>query len=390
MPSSTMTPSTPQSATDSSGSRAGDVVNPGPLDLVKHRAWYIVISLAFVIPGLVFMIMNMMNSPDHMPIKLGIDFTGGTMMEYGFHKPLTQDNLPQIRAVFDKLGHPGSVVQIHTPSLGLTDQPTADATATANDVATKQTKTSPESPKKASEGNNEATAAAETTATSDGSIQTVVSVRTKALEHNDGLKIQSALTEEFGSFTLLQQNSLGPTMANELLTKGLLALGLAYLLIVGYLTFRFQFDFAVCAIVAMVHDTFFIFGLFAILGYFFNTEIDSLFVTGILTVVGFSVHDTIVVFDRLRENNRVYFSKKLPFSFIANISVNQTLARSINTSLTAVITLAALFFFGGQTTRDFVLTMLAGIITGTFSSVAIASMLLVMWRERSQPSVTTA
>ncbi|MBY0403038.1 MAG: protein translocase subunit SecF, partial [Cyanobacteria bacterium] len=165
--------------------------------------------------------------------------------------------------------------------------------------------------------------------------------------------------------------------------NGLMALILAYILIVGYLTFRFQFDYAVCAIVALVHDTITVFGVFSMLGYLFNTEVDSMFITGILTVVGFSVHDTIVVFDRLRENTRRLHSQKLPFSEIANISVNQTLARSINTSLTALLTLLALFFLGGETTRDFVLCMILGIAIGTYSSIFVASAMLTWWRERS-------
>jgi preprotein translocase subunit SecF len=378
----TMPPSASPKSANAAETSSEVITNPGPLDLVKHRWWYIAISLLFVIPGLVFMALNVMETPYHAPVHLGIDFTGGTMLEYGFHKPMTQENLPQIRAVFDKLGYTGSVVQIHTPHQSLTEQ--AVPAATSSQTSTKAPTTTDDIAKVTGQP-VEAKAAVKAAEPPDNTIKTVVSVRSKPMAKGDGTKIQAALTQAFGPYTLLQQNSLGPTMASELVTKGFLALGLAYLLIVGYLTFRFQFDFAICAIVALVHDTVFIFGLFAMLGYFFHTEIDSLFVTGILTVVGFSVHDTIVVFDRLRENSRVYFSKKLPFGFIANISVNQTLARSINTSLTAVITLAALFLFGGQTTRDFVLTMLAGIITGTFSSIAIASILLVMWRERSQP-----
>ncbi|MDD3436487.1 MAG: hypothetical protein PHC64_04965, partial [Candidatus Gastranaerophilales bacterium] len=124
----------------------------------------------------------------------------------------------------------------------------------------------------------------------------------------------------------------------------------------------------------------FVVGAFSILGLFFNVEVDGLFVTAILTVIGFSSHDTIVVFDRIRENLR-YYSKKMSFGEIVNISVNQTLVRSINTSLTVLITLGALYLFGGVTTRDFVLTMILGIIIGTYSSIFFASMLIEVWRE---------
>jgi preprotein translocase subunit SecF len=165
---------------------------------------------------------------------------------------------------------------------------------------------------------------------------------------------------------------------------------MAYLLIVGYLTFRFQFDFAMCAMLALVHDTIFLFGTFAMFGALFHTEIDSLFVTALLTVVGFSVHDTIVVFDRIRENNRLLFTKKVPFTKIVNMSVNQTLARSINTSLTVLLTMLAMYFFGGETTKDFVLAIIIGIAAGTYSSIFNASVLLAMWRNRNQPALQAA
>ena len=116
------------------------------------------------------------------------------------------------------------------------------------------------------------------------------------------------------------------------------------------------------------HDVIFVIGIFSILGLFYNVQIDGLFITAILTVVGFSVHDTIVVFDRIRENLR-YYSKKMSFGEIVDASVNQTLARSINTSVTTLITLGALYFFGGVTTKDFVLAMILGIAIGTYSSI---------------------
>src|SRR5690606_28775162 len=137
-------------------------------------------------------------------------------------------------------------------------------------------------------------------------ISTIVSVRSQQLEGDADTRILNALEAQYGNITVLQKNSIGPALANELLINGLIALLLAYLLIVGYLSFRFQFDFAVCAMIALVHDTIFLLGVFAILGNLFHTEVDSLFVTAVLTAIGFSVHDTIVVFDRIRENSRIY------------------------------------------------------------------------------------
>ena len=124
-------------------------------------------------------------------------------------------------------------------------------------------------------------------------------------------------------------------------------------------------------------------GIFSILGLVYNVQIDGLFITAILTVIGFSVHDTIVVFDRIRENLR-YYSKKMSFGEIVDASVNQTLTRSINTSLTTLITLLALYFFGGVTTRDFVLCMILGIAIGTYSSIFFCSMLVDFWNDQKQ------
>ena len=156
---------------------------------------------------------------------------------------------------------------------------------------------------------------------------------------------------------------------------------MACLGIVAYLSLRFQFDFAVCAILALMHDVVFVVGVFALLGLFCGVQVDGLFLTAILTVIGFSVHDTIVVFDRIRENLR-YYAKKMSFGEIVNASVTQTMARSINTSLTTLITLMALYFFGGVTTRDFVFAMILGIAIGTYSSIFFASMLIDFWRDK--------
>jgi preprotein translocase subunit SecF len=159
-----------------------------------------------------------------------------------------------------------------------------------------------------------------------------------------------------------------------------------------YISSRFQFDFAMCTVAALFHDVIVLVGVFAILGLVLGTEVDSLFISAVLTVVGFSVHDTIVVFDRIRENMKFVGSRMVDpvtgaetrktFGDVANDSINQTLARSIYTSLTVVITLSALYFFGGSTTKDFVLAMLIGIISGTYSSIFNASALLVWWREK--------
>jgi preprotein translocase subunit SecF len=313
------------------------------VDIVRHRNWYVGVSLAALLPGLVFMGLSMWQYPNHAPLRLGIDFTGGTLLQYRAEAPLAQTQLAQARQTLEQLGYAHPVVQI-TSQQGGANQHSAS----------------------------------------------VLSIRTKPLAAGAAPQLEAALERRLGtSLTLTQKNAIGPTLANELLTHGLLALVLAYTFIVGYLSFRFKLDYALCAIAALLHDSLFVVGVFSALGYLFHTEVDSLFITGILTVVGFSVHDTIVVFDRIRENAKIYFTKKLPFGDIANLSVNQTLTRSINTSVTAVLTLLALWLLGGDTTRDFVFTMLLGIIVGTYSSIFVASATLVWWRQRTQPSQHT-
>jgi preprotein translocase subunit SecF len=311
---------------------------PVMVDVVKHRWLYIGLSLLVLIPGLVFMGLSIRDYPTHAPIRLGVDFTGGTLLEYASPKPLNQNSLPVVKTIFAEQGLANTVAQLRQGHV-----------------------------------NQQANQAA-----------SIITIRSASLTDKQLVSIQQALKAKLGDLKLLQKNAIGPTLANELLTNGIMALLLAYVLIVGYLTFRFQLDYALCAIFALVHDTLFVFGTFSMLGYLFHTEIDSLFITGILTVVGFSVHDTIVVFDRLRENSRLLHSKKLPFGTIANISVNQTLRRSINTSMTAMLTLLSLYLFGGATTRDFVLCMLLGIFVGTYSSIFVATSMLAWWRGRHE------
>ena len=182
---------------------------------------------------------------------------------------------------------------------------------------------------------------------------------------------------------MVQVSSVGPTLGNELMKNSCIAVLLAILGICVYLTLRFHLEYALIAIFTLVHDVLFVLGVFAFLGIFFGVHIDALFITAVLTVLGFSVHDTIVVFDRVRENLK-FSSKSMTFNEIVDASVNQTLARSINTSLTTLITLLALYLFGGVTTKDFVLAMILGISVGTYSSIFFASVLLVFYNNYKQ------
>jgi len=179
-------------------------------------------------------------------------------------------------------------------------------------------------------------------------------------------------------------SSVGPSLSKDVTQSALLAVALASLAIILYIAFAFRnapppvspWSFGVTAIIAVLHDTLFVIGIFAILGHFFGVEVDALFVTAVLTIIGFSVHDTIVVFDRVRENLRRYNE---PFEQIVNKSILETFSRSLNTSLTVILVLLAFFLFGGQTIRYFIFALLIGILSGTYSSIFNASPLLVVY-----------
>jgi preprotein translocase subunit SecF len=193
-------------------------------------------------------------------------------------------------------------------------------------------------------------------------------------------QVDSKLSEE--SYT-----SIGPTIGSQLKTDAIYELLAVSLGIILYIAYAFRkvtrpitsWKFGWAAIIALLHDLFIVLGIFSILGKFMHVEIDSMFVTAMLTVLGFSVHDTIVVFDRIRENLRVEAGQ--PIEDIVNHSINQTLVRSLNTSLTVLFVLLALLLFGGQTIHYFVLALFIGIISGTYSSIFIASPLLVVWQK---------
>jgi preprotein translocase subunit SecF len=349
------------------GTKAGDETFYR-IDVYRHRWLFLLVSIVFLIPGIYFMVINTLDPAIGSPIRLGIDFKGGTLLEYGFSKTVRQPDINTIRLPFDEKGYTGSIIQIESPRLGINKKPV--------EIGQVENKAQ----------NNTAEVVSEMNAAGikNAEVKSIVSIRTKQLKGDDEKNIRVLLEKNFGAITVLQRNTMGPSLARELMTNGILALVMAYALIMAYLTIRFQFDFAVCAMIALIHDTLFLFGAFALLGNLFGTEVDSLFVTAVLTVVGFSVHDTIVVFDRIRENARRYFTKKTGFREVVNISIHQTLARSINTSLTALLTMLALFFLGGETTRDFVLAIIIGIAAGTYSSIFNASVLLTMWRYRQE------
>ncbi len=288
------------------------------IDLVGKRWLFFLISAIIIIPGLISLIIP----PG---LQLGVDFTGGTLWEVKFDKPTSSQAILDVLASH---GYGDSVIQ-------------------------------------ASDGN-------------------VFLIRSKEIRPDLPIKTEIAndLRTHFGAMTEQSFQSVGPSVGNEVWRRSIEAVGLVSLGILVYLSWAFRrvahpYVYGICAIVALLHDALVVLGIFSILGRFLHVEVDSLFVTALLTVIGFSVHDTIVVFDRVRENSIRHLGE--PFSSIVNHSLLQTLGRSVTTSLTVLFTLSALALFGGASTRMFAVALLVGIVSGTYSSIFNASMLLVVW-----------
>ena len=307
------------------------------IHVVKYRVLWMCISAILLLPGIAAMVYSMITYPTHTPVKVGIDYTCGTILQYGTKETVASDDLAKTRQSLDKIGVTNAYLQV------LNVNPTQE-----ND-----------------------------------NIKSIVSIRTKFIDEGSDLaaEITNAVQKEYKNAELVQVTSVGPTLGKELFKMSILALALAIVGMILYISFRFKFEYAVAAILGLVHDVLFVLGVFSILGIFCNVQVDGLFLTAILTLIGFSINDTIVTFDRIRENLR-YYGKKMTYGEIVDASVNQTLARSVNTSLTAFITLAALYFFGGVTTKDFVLAMMIGVVVGTYSSIFFCSMLVDFWEER--------
>jgi preprotein translocase subunit SecF len=219
-----------------------------------------------------------------------------------------------------------------------------------------------------------------------------ISVRTAHLSTTEREKLKSALTEALKQYGEVdpkksQISEVGPAIGQQALRNGLLAVVLSFSGIGIYLAFRFQLDYATFAIIALFHDMLVTVGAFSVLGLTMGVEIDSLFIVSMLTICGFSVNDTVVIYDRIRENVKLDAGAS-NFNQLVNASVNQTLGRSINTSLTATLPLVAIFLFGGATLRFFSLALIIGFLSGAYSSIFNASILLAWWRSRQNPKIS--
>jgi preprotein translocase subunit SecF len=284
------------------------------VDIVGRRNWYFLLSLAIILPGIISMLF--------FGFRLGIDFQGGNQFNLAFTRPV---QAADVQKEVDRFN-------------------------------------------------------VEATAQQAGPVNVIVT--TKPLSSQQETTIRADLVEKFPVNTSASSSAqVGPTIAKELVVGAGGLIALAAVLIVAYLSFRFNYRFAIAAILALLHDVFVLTGVYSILGRVFNSplgEINTLFVTAALTVIGFSVHDTIVIFDRIRENLRQ--ASRLSFEQNVNLSIIQSLARSLNTSMTVVFVLVALFLISPQSIKGFTLALLIGIISGTYSSIFNASPLLVVWR----------
>jgi preprotein translocase subunit SecF len=285
-------------------------------DFVGKRYWYFLISAIIIVPGIISLIV--------FGLKPGTDFESGTEMTVQFTPNVEQSDL---RQELESIGYDDAVIQ----------------TTGAGDF--------------------------------------LIRLREISTEEKQALT-ESLTTALSSNVTIKQFSVVSATVASQTVRYAIIAVIVAAICILLYISFAFRkmpnpFRWGTCAVTALVHDTLLVLGVFSILGWVAGVEIDALFITGMLTVAGYSVHDTIVVFDRIRENTIKGISKD--FEEVVNYSIAQTFTRSLNTSLTVIFVLLALFLLGGATIHYFSLVLLIGIVTGTYSSICNASQLLIVW-----------
>lgn len=286
------------------------------IDFVGKRKWYFLVSGIVILIGVIFLL--------SVGLQRGIEFTGGTMVTISFEQAVTQEELREELAV---LGHDDAIIQW------------------------------------------------------SGDAQAFV-IRTTELSEEDVVVMQNALTEAFGTLTIVEVYAISGSIASDIEGNAMLAVIVAAIGILLYVTWAFRrlarpFRYGVCAIVALLHDVIIVLGIFSVLGVIFDIEIDAMFIVGVLTIIGYSVNDTIVVFDRIRENSLK--NPGTPLATTVNNSIMETLGRSLNTVITTLFVILALLLLGGASIHNFALVLLIGVISGTYSSIFIASQLLVVW-----------
>ncbi len=352
-------------------------------DLIGKRRWFFLFSAIITIPGIIFIILTPLTQ-GRVGLNFSIDYTGGTIWEVHFaqgtpdpaavRQTLSEAGIDESQVAITQ-GPKGDYVLMRMPPIGLIEAAPAPSPAPS---------AGPSASAGASAGASASPGASPSAAPSPEPSASAAPAASGIALPTEGTpgEVAAALQAAFGPIDDVSQATVvGPIVSRDLINQALVLILAGSLAIVAWITIRFRdVRMGVTALVALLHDVLVVVGVFAILGTFFRVQIDALFVTAMLTVIGFSVHDTIVVFDRIRENR--YRHAGEPFSAIVNHSLLQTLGRSINTSMTVVITLTALLLFGGEAIRYFVLALLVGIVSGTYSSIFNASPLLVVWHER--------
>lgn len=292
----------------------------GRFDIMGRAKIWFTISLLVIIPGIFSMFTNGFN--------YGIDFTGGTIMDLKFEKQVT---LAEVRDVMNKYNLGNATIQL---------------SGEANDVAASD----------------------------------AVMIRTVDLEETERKAVMATLKEDIGEYTVLREEKVGATIGGELIMDAMMATVISWVLIIAYVSYRFEWRFGVSAVMALIHDILIVLAVFS----FTQKQVDSSFVAAVLTVIGYSINDTIVIFDRIRENLRLHFRRGGDLNKLGNASIYQTLTRSLYTVFTCLFTTVALYFFGGDTTKDFAFALIIGFCSGCYSSIFIASPLWVTFRKMGE------
>ena len=284
----------------------------------KRKIWY-AISSVLIIASLFFMVTRGFN--------MGIDFTGGTIIDLRFEKAV---NINDVRAVLNEYDLSNSTIQLS--------------------------------------GENSSSTESEN-----------VMIRTVDLEEQERKEVMAGLTDKLGAYQVLREEKVGATMGTELIMNAVYATIISWLLIIAYVSYRFEFKFGISAVLGLAHNVIIVLGAFALT----QRQIDSSFVAALLTIIGYSINDTIVIFDRIRENLKLHFRKNGDIVELVNTSIYQTMTRSIYTVSTVLFATFALYFFGGDATKDFAFALLIGFFCGAYTSIFIASPLWVTFRRYS-------
>lgn len=289
-------------------------------DIVGHRKIWYTFSSIIIIAGIICMLTRGFN--------LGIDFTGGTLLNLEFEEPV---NINAVRSTLNEYVNSNAQIQM---------------AGAQNDSETAQN----------------------------------VIIRTRTLSQEENENLLSGLQQSLGNYKVLREEKVGATIGNELIMNAVYATVISWILIIAYISYRFEFKFGIAAVMALIHDVLVVLSIFSLT----QKEIDSSFIAALLTIVGYSVTDTIVIFDRIRENLKLHFKRGGDIEALANHSIYQTLTRSIYTVTTVIVTTIALFIFGGDTTKDFAFALMIGFAFGSYSSIFTATPLWVTFREFSE------